>query len=283
MIGDRTHLGWHIIRILAGTQGLAAGALRERATTVAGREYSIQGVHKELNKLQKEGVVYKVGGAYGLRLPWVLEFISQADTMADTYVERPQLAHILSDTDKKEIWHFTDLLKLNDFWGHVLVALVQQSKSKVLLGWNPHPWFHLAQTKQEDQYMQALKRAQAKLYLIVGGSSVLDKWTEKFWEKGIVQYSFGKSSLHGERATYLNVIDDYVLTIKLDARTAKAIDTLYDDTKSMNDIDMQGILSIFCGKTKATMWLEKNPVKAKNIKTRFKKYWGIDFNVSKHR
>jgi hypothetical protein len=207
----------------------------------------------------------------------VLERIEEAASMTSAYVERPQLPALLPDENKKEIWHFTDLLKMNDFWSHILLILVQQSKNKVLLGYNPHPWFHLAQTKQEKQYIQALERTNSKLYLIIGGDTCLDKWTEKFWNKKIVSHSFAQSDFHDERATYLNVVDDYIVTIKIDPKTAHAIDDIYANTKFMDDLDLQSVLRIFQQKTKCSVWLEKNPDKAKKIKTKFKKYWGVDF------
>lgn len=265
-----------LITALAEQPSLSAADLH-RAAKEKGQRYSIQAVYKELRRLQKLGVVFKLGQKYGLRLPWVLAQIEQAQAMADTYVERPQLPTLLPNKDKKEIWHFTDLLKMNDFWSHLLLILLQQSKKKVLLGYNPHPWFHLVQTKQEEQYIQALKRARSKLYLIIGGNTFLDKWTEKFWDKKVVAHSFAKSGFGEERATYFNVVDDYIVTVKLDQKMAREIDSIYQSNHSMDDLDLQSVLRLFRTKTKASVWLEKNPAKARKIKTKFKKFWGKEF------
>ena len=158
------------------------------------------------------------------------------------------------------------------------MVLLQQSKHKILLGWNPHPWFHLVQTKQEEQYIKSLKLAKSKLYLIVGGDSFLDRWTEKFWDKKMIEYSFGKSDFYNERSTYFNVVDDYVITVKLDPKISQAIDAIYKNTKSLNDLNLQSILLVFHQKTKSSIWLEKNPEKARKIRIKFKKFWGIDFS-----
>lgn len=277
MINERKNLAQYIVQSLASQQLLEVTDLRKKVLEVSGKNYSIQGLYKELRKLQEEGVLFKLRNKYSLRLPWVFDFISLADKLSTTYTERPQLPLILPEINKKEIWHFSDLLKMNDFWSHILLILIQQSKHKVLLGWNPHPWFHLVQTKQEEQYIKALKLARSKLYLILGGSSLLDKWTEKFWDKETVHYSFGKSDFHNERSTYFNVIDDYVVTVKLEPKTAQAIDAIYENTKSIDDLNLQSILSIFNQETKCSIWLEKNPEKAKKIGVKFKKFWGIDF------
>jgi hypothetical protein len=169
------------------------------------------------------------------------------------------------------------LLKMNDFWSHILLILIQQSKNKILLGWNPHPWFHLVQTEQEKQYIQSLTLAGSKLYLIVGGNTFLDRWTEKFWDKNTVAYSFGKSNFATERTTYINVVDDYVLTVKIDPKVAHQIDDIYKNVQSMDDINLQSILSLFHQKTKISVRLEKDAEKARKVKIKFKKYWGVDF------
>lgn len=273
---ERGNLKNLLIETLASRPGLKAAMLR-RALEEKGNEYSIQGVYKELKKLQEEGAVFKAKGRYGLRLPWVFDFLSVAERMEETYVERPKLSSILPDEDKKEIWHFSDLAKLNDFWGHVLLMLINQSEKKTLLGWNPHTWFHLLQTEQEEQYLQALKRAGSKLYLMVGGATFLDRWAERFWDKEVVDYSFAESPFHEERGTYLNVIDDYVLTVKLDSKLAATIDAFYAKTMSMEDLDVPAIIAVLRQKTDASLWLEKNPKKASQIKSKFKKHWGIEF------
>jgi hypothetical protein len=282
MINERKNLAHYIIQSLASQQLLEVADLRKKVLDVSGKHYSVQGLYKELRKLQEEGVLFKLKNKYSLRFPWVFDFISLADKLSETYTQQPQFPLILPEINKKEIWHFSSLLKMNDFWSHILLILIQQSKHKVLLGWNPHPWFHLVQTKQEEQYIKALKLARSKLYLIVGGRSLLDKWTEKFWDKETVRYSFGKSDFHNERSTYFNVIDEYVVTVKLQPKTAQAIDTIYENTKSMDDLNINSILLIFNQKTKCSIWLEKNPQKAKKIGIKFKKFWGIDFfNQSK--
>lgn len=278
MLEKQESLAQHLIKTLAHQQFTDVQNLRGKITEASGKKYSLQGFYKELKKLQDRGVVFKLGNKYSLRLPWVLDSLALAQVLEKNYVERPQLITILPDINKKEIWHFTDLLKMNDFWSHILLILIQQSKNKILLGWNPHPWFHLVQTKQEEQYIKALKLAKSKLYLIVGGNTFLDKWTEKFWDKDTVKYSFGKSDFDAERATYINVVDEYVLTVKLDLKIAREIDEIYRNAKSMEELDLQSVLSIFQRKTKATIWLERNPEKARKIKTKFKKYWGIHFD-----
>ena len=115
MIKERKNLSQYIIQSLSSQQFIEVSQLLNKVAGASGKNYSIQGLYKELKKLQEEGVLFKLGNQYSLRLPWVFDFISLADSISATYIERPQLPLILPEINKKEIWHFTDLLKMNDF------------------------------------------------------------------------------------------------------------------------------------------------------------------------
>lgn len=270
-------LSEQIIDILSYCKFLSAKEIQHKIKKTSRRVYSIQGVYKELKTLQENGVIFKVKKTYSLHLPWVLNFLSRAEVLSKNYIEDSKLNTILPSLNNKKIWHFTNLLKMNDFWAYLILTLVQKSQNKILLGWNPHPWFHLIQTEKEREYIKSLKITNSKLYLIVGDNTFLDKWSVKFWDNKTVNYSFAKSGFSSKESTYYNVIDDYVLTVKIDKKTSKQIKQIYDKTTSMNDIDLPSVIKIFSKKTKSSVWLEKNPKKARRIKNRFEKYWGVKF------
>lgn len=263
-----------IVKLLAESSGFSVSEIIKRISEDH-KKFTLQAVYKELRKLQNGGVVVKLKHAYSLRLPWILDFVSLADTISNTYLDSPSLTSILPDRHKKEIWHFNNLMKLNNFWSHVLLTLIQQSKKKTLLGWNPHPWFHIIQTKQEEQYIKSLGIAKGKLYLIIGGNTYLDRWAERFFNKKVVEYSFGKSVFEKDRSTYVNVIDDYIVTVKLDGKTTQLIESLYKNTNSAEQINISATLAVFNGKVKSSLWLEKNPQKAEILKNRFNRFFGI--------
>ena len=266
----------YLVEILAEEANLNVSQIRERLTQI-GKKYTIQAIYKVLKNLQEGGVVVKINKCYSLRIPWALNLEHLSNQIRATYLESPLLAEILPDINKKEIWHFNNLLRLNDFWSQILLILIKQSKKKILLGYNPHPWFHLVQTKQEEQYIKSINLARGKLYLIIGGRTYLDKWVEKFFDKNTVAHSFGRSVFEEKGLDYINVIDDYILTVKLDGVTTKEIDNLYKNTDSIEKMNLHNVLKIFNGKVKAGIWLEKNPQKAEKIKGRFTRFFGIKF------
>ncbi len=276
ILQTKENLEDYIVKVLAEAPNLSVAEI-SRKIIQGGRKYTPQAIYKELKKLQDGGVVVKSKQVYSLRLPWALELASLSDKISASYLKSPLLTEILPDVNKKEIWHFDNLLRLNDFWSQILLILIQQSKKKILLGYNPHPWFHLIQTKQEEQYIKSINLAKGKLYLIIGGRTYLDKWAEKFFDKKVVMHSFGKSVFEEKGLDYINVIDDYVLTVKLDNQTTKAIDNFYNNTSSIEKVNLSDMLKIFHGKVKASIWLEKNHDKAEKIKGRFGRFFGVRF------
>lgn len=240
--------------------------------------YSIQAVYKALRQLQDEGVVLKEGMYFNLRLTWIHDILSYSDTIKKQYLESFTISSILPDENKKEIWHFYNLYSLNNFWSQLLLLLLEDAEKKVLLGWNPHPWFHLIQMEQEKRYIQALRSLQAKLYLIVGGRTYLDTWASQFWDTKTVEYAYSEEGVLGyKRSEYINVIGDYVVTVKLDTKTTKKIDSLYSAAFRLEDINLPAIIAMLNSDVRAAVWLEKKPEKAQKIRKQFKQFFGKEF------
>ena len=232
-------------------------------------------MYKALHQLQEEGVLLKEGMHFSLRLAWVHDVLAYGDTLKKQYRESFTASSILPDENKKEIWHFSNLYSLNNFWSQLLLVLVGSVHNKTLLGWNPHPWFHLIQTAQEEKYIQALHALRAKLFLIIGGQTYLDIWASQFWDKKTVEYAYAKAATFGfKRSEYINVISEYVVTVKLDAVTTKKIDSLYDAAIRPEDINLPEIIAMLNSDVRAAVWLEKKPAKAQKIRKQFERFFG---------
>ena len=239
------------------------------------KNYSLPAIYKELGKLEFQGVVVKDKKRYSLRLPWVIDFLSLADLVSHTYLDNPTLASVLPNMGEKKIWHFTNLLRLNNFWAQVLLILVHHSTGKQLFTWMPHSWFHLIYTDSEAQYLKSLRLAHIHLYLICGGNGPLDRWSERFWKSSHISYSFSKIPFSDDPFTYVNIVGDYISTVKLDRKIHDIIDHLYQSTSTVIEINFEHILSLLQQKVKAVMWLEHNPIKAAKLRSRFIRFFGI--------
>lgn len=237
---------------------------------------SIQAIYKELGKLEQQGVVIKIDRRYSLRVPWILELADLAEQATKTYANARAAAIVLPKEGERVIWHFTDLLKLNNFWSQLLLVLLQQSGERILLTWMPHPWFHLVYSEQEQQYIKSLELTQTRLYLINGGQTFLDHWAERYWQGEHIEYSLAESPFAKEDPSiYYNVVGDYVITGRLDREITEEIEALYAKTKSMDEVDFSEVFRIFNSRVRASLWLEYKPEKAKEVRKKFERYFGI--------
>lgn len=145
-----------------------------------------------------------------------------------------------------------------------------------MLNFNPHTWFHLIQPHQEEQYIKNQLKLLKKEYTIIGSNSVLDKYTTKCWKIKNFEYYLAPSGYWAEynRAEYFSIFNDYILTIKLDNRTTNQIEKLYRQTKDINNIQLDTIISFFNQPVKVKMTLEKNSKKADIYYKRFEKIFG---------
>ena len=104
----------------------------------------------------------------------------------------------------------------------------------------------------------------------------MDQWAERYWKKGNIEYSNSESWFHfKEQDVYLNIIDDFVLTVKLDDKITAEIEMLYSSVGSFDDLEFSEIFRIFGSRVKASMWLENNSLKASQYRKKFVDYFGI--------
>lgn len=262
-----------IVQRLANHASLTATAISEGLNQE--KEYTIQAIYKALRNLEKGGTVVKNGRKYSLRLSWVEDLADLAKRASANYLRLAKAG--LPPKNSRKIWHFHDLLTLNNFWSQILLLLIKNSQSRVLLTWMPHPWFHLAYSEQEEQYIKSLELTNTKLYLINGGQTFLDRWAEKYWQKPKIEYSNAESVFSKiEPTTYINIIDNYVLSVKLDDKITQEIDNLYKSVKTFEELDISEVFRIFDLKVRASMWLEENTKKSNLYRKRFAKFFGAD-------
>ncbi|MSU55698.1 MAG: hypothetical protein EXS51_00075 [Candidatus Taylorbacteria bacterium] len=274
LFGTKEQLEERIIRLLGEKTPLIAGEIRMH---LGRKPPSIQGVYKALRALQREGALVKFKKQYSLQMAWVLSLFSFTDSLSKMYLDATH-EHLIPDRGQKRSWKFTNLLRLNELWSHLLLILSSGPDRKKLLGWNPHLWFHLVQTKQEKQYINALSQAGRKLYVIIGSKSFLDTWAAtSFLSKETVTYSFGKSPFHGKNTAYKNIIGDYVLTVTLHPTTLEQIEELYRTTSSFSPTLIQKAITLFTDSKPAKITLEHHTRKAAQLRRKFEQFFGEKF------
>ena len=148
------HLREHIIHILAKAPNLTES---EIATRLTGQELgaTTQGIYRALRELEEDGVLVKERQQYSLVLAWILDIKSLANTMESVYFSPTYFRNMLpQSTEEKRVWHFSNLLRMQDFRSQLLIALAEISTSKIGLQYSPYAWYELAQAEKEAQFIK---------------------------------------------------------------------------------------------------------------------------------
>jgi len=264
-----------LIAVLARTPSLTAQQLLNRVAR-AGRQFSLPAIYQELRKLAAGGIAVKLGDRYSLRLAWVLEMMEFADGMYDTYVQGAPMRDFLPGEGEKLRYQFRSFSSLAGFWTQLDLALCQHAPDRVLFEWVPHAWFHLANPRTEQQFLNGMKLAGNKYYLIIGDDTFLDRsYIEELSGLEKCEVSFAESPFHAEQTTYYSLIADYIFTVKPDKKKCAGLDELFSRISSDGDIDHFQLKDIFSAPTTIRTVLERNKHKAAKMRRKFADYFGL--------
>lgn len=236
-------------------------------------ECSLQAVYKELRGLMAEGIVRKIGRDYALNASWVLQMQAFTHRLAAACFSETAGVPIATHR-KKQVWKFDNMLDMNDFWSHLDLYLVRHAENKAMLGWNPYLWFHLFQSSLEDRFMKSMRIAGGKMHIIIGSDCALNRRLKGLFDRNKVVSSFGPGPFRGEMDTYYNVIGTHLITVRLGARTAQRVESLFLGGGAP---DVSEMARLFMRDGKCTLILENNPGKAEAMRRKFSAYFGLPF------
>jgi hypothetical protein len=239
-----------------------------------GRNTSRRAIFKELHKLLERGVIVRVQGRYSLSLTWVLSLIDFSESLFQRFIGQARTDVLLPAAEEKHRWVFSDLQRMDQFWLQLMFLLFEKSSSRVMCEWLPHFWFHLLHYGKELEAQRAMKRAGNRLYMIIGAKTFLDLQPSAYWDRRVYDWSYASGPFEGE-SSYFCVIDDYVLTVKLDSKTSEQIDSLFRRVRSARDMESAAFVALFKQKVSAVLTLERNEKKACKLLRRFGEFFGI--------
>jgi len=152
-----------------------------------------------------------------------------------------------------------------------------------MFSWVPHPWFLLAQGNKEARLDRAFAVSGRRFYTIFGGTTYLDRMAEKFYKQSQQVFSFAMSPFASQSDRYIDIIDDFVLTLRVDSRTASRIDSLFSAVRGAPDLEEKAQIELLKAKCSITITLEHNTRKAMRIRNQFTEFFGITAMKTKGR
>ena len=263
----------HLVMLLARKRSATAAELQLALSEQYGK-FTIQGIYKELNKLQAAGVIVRQHGRYGLNLAWILNLAELADTMFETQTSGADGFGILPETQEKTTFVFRRLAHVDDFWIHALLMLLEKSESGVLYQWIPHPWFHLIHGQKSKPLHNALKVSGFKAKSIIGGSSYLDRYSETYTMKGTYEFFYAPGPFADEPRRYYSVTDRHLFTVTLDKTVAENLDAIYANVSSPKDFDSVSAINLLNRPGTIRVTIDQRPANVRRIRKKFLAYFG---------
>lgn len=247
-----------------------------------GGRCTLQAIYKELRHLLAEGIVQKIGTEWTLNISWILQLQALSTRLASTYFRSEAVVPAIPRNGLKR-WSFRNLLDMDDYWAYLLLYILRTSRSRTMLSWNPFLWFNVFHTENEDRFFNSVKLIGAKAFTVIGSNCFLNQWATQFLRKNSVTYSFVPSPFRDRLDLYFNVIDDYIISVKLSRNTDRKLQQLFIATKSFESLDLVQFSNLLMKQGRGTITLEHNPAKAARLRKQFSDYFGEDFSASSSR
>lgn len=234
-----------------------------------GMDISKRAVYKELNSLENACVLTRVKNNYVVSFKWLLEIQRYTDIIYQNALSPKRLSELLPESGKTRTWYFNDLRRLSSFWLELMFLLFQLSKEKQMYEWLPRFWFYLVGYEQELQTQRAMIVAGNKIHMAIGGDSFLDKYHAKNWNKKVYSWTFGKKVFKNLNDTYFSIIDDYIITCKLDYVTYENMESLFNLTNKLNPNTFTRSARVLSQPCHCKISIECKPRKARKLINNF--------------
>jgi hypothetical protein len=259
-----------IVRAVITLGAVKAEAIHVKLNTRGSSEsWSLAATYKALRKLVDNGVLVHSKGHYHIAQSWIFSL----SNLIDQHLEMPLSflggEHLLPPSGGNFSWRYTDLRKLNSFASNIILVAARREKALTIHSWSPHLWFNLVQHEHEKYYHNALRELGTSVIKIVGGDSPVDYETAAALPKSIVTTRFVPHKQLLPRNHYTIVVENFVITMKLQRKAADEIDTLFERAKNIASIDTRLLLKLFrYSSTPSTLTVEHNPTKARQLRER---------------
>jgi len=199
--------------------------------------------------------------------------------MQSTHLNERYLEKILPTmAGDKKTWKFTSVLRATNFWSQILLSVVHKTKAEVTFSYSPHLWFEWIVQGPETQYRDAYLDL-TKQFIMVGSRSFLDRHMVENLSPdhpNEERYLAHESErVIQNQSTHLDIVDDYVLTVKLGKKFTTELEKLYASAHSEEEIDGHTLYKTFSGTKNIKLVLEKDGAKAEKYRRKFKKIFGI--------
>jgi hypothetical protein len=253
-------------------EGLSALQVRQQVAK-RWRAYSRRGIYKELQRLEREGVLMRAQGTYTLRLAWLLSLQAQVEQMVTAASRPEQQQTFLPARGHDLVVHSSDLVRWDRVWTQLMLILHSAFPETPLFQWVPRYWFNFTHPDIQSTFMPAAEALRDRRFSIIGGRTPLDFDCRASISRTSATYSFRRSPFENMRTQYINVIGDYLIVCSLDRRTTDRIDRIFEATKDPKQLPQDIGKRLLATKCRGIVRCSWAPQRAERYRAQFLKFF----------
>jgi len=252
-----------IIFILSSEFPLTVKEIKQKIKRAANSSVSYQAIHKELIKLEKQGIVKKENKKFALDLKWIKEVDLFSNLLISNYTTQRKhsinkLLELKQDGDSFSFefnsYHELDIyfLELLDYFNEFF-----EGEKKILMHYH-HNWWPIIYPMREKQILDKLK---SPVYGICGSNHKIDQMCCDF------ENSIGMNIIHSNNKDLhwkFNILGDLVFSYYTDKKIDKELTEFFKKNKDLKLLDSAKLISILMKKGYFRVVVIRDSVFAKN-------------------
>jgi hypothetical protein len=204
----------NIITVLLKDPGLSAEWLRARVSKLRGESVTVQGIYKDLRRLQALRIVYKSRGRFYLSLSWLLDSRETIEKGIAELTKPSVVTSFLPEEGETNSWTFTDIHAMDRFVSNMVLALQLQDTSTPSFHWVPYPWFAAYYPDRVQPFLKEFKRSGLTAQGILGAKSRLTQEIVTAQKPFGHHWRIGAPKFKHSDDTSLTIKPPYILSVR---------------------------------------------------------------------
>lgn len=258
-----------IIIVLAKEYPLKMGEISKRLKKVFNVKLSFQAIRKSLNIMAERKILVIKDKAFSINKNYVLESKRLSDQLLKNYFggEKEEKSLPTKKEESHSTYAFENIAKADQFWNEVVYEWVynlKQDDEHAYYFHGPHLWYMFGHLDMENNFLSELRSHDVKIYNLIDGDTVLDRWARRFYEGNGSLYKVNSA---GEiTRTAIGVFGDYILQYDYPEEMFRQMEDFYKKSKDFNSTDLVNIAKLLKMKANVNLIVLKNKAIAAKIR-----------------
>jgi hypothetical protein len=260
-----------ITTVLMKSPGLRAEDIRGRIIKSQGKNVTIQGIYKELRRLQESQIAFKSNDLFYLSLPWLLESKNQIEQSLDIYTKLSVLKAFLPTQGETLTWRFSEIHAMDRLVVNLMVSLLSKSETKEIYHWDPYPWYAVFHADLAEPFLNEFTRAGFSAYGIIGANSPISERVVRTQKPFGHQWWIGKPPFAYREDLALSVNAPFILSIRYPVEAVKIFRKIFSSKSALGRESLASFHQLSFTKLEFKVTLQHNTKRAQTLVNSFKK------------